>query len=160
VKPRTRSLAVLLLVACLAAASCTGDDDGGDGGSASGPTSPVSAPPTVDQGPVDFVPGSFRYEFNGVTAELTLDADAAGTLDVKNASGAGLAVPALYLITGEDARLDATIADAAAIADGEEATFQVSFADPVDVATLGLVILEFGDQNYGGMAPVPVEDQG
>jgi hypothetical protein len=151
---------VLLLVACLAAASCTGDDGDGDGGSSTGPTASVSAPPTVDQGPVDFEPGAFRYEFGGVTAELTLDEDAAGTLDVKNATGAELAVPALYLITGDDARVDATIAGAATIPDGEQASFQVAFDEPVDIATLGLVILEFGDQNYGGMAPVPVEDRG
>jgi hypothetical protein len=147
---------VFLAVVCALAAACTGDD-GGDGGS-TGPTPTGSAPPTVDQGPVEFVPGAFRYEFGGVTAELTLDADAAGTLDVKNASGAELAAPAIYLITGEDARVDATIADAAAIPDGDEATFPVSFADPVDIATLGLVILEFGDRNYGAMAPV-IADQ-
>jgi hypothetical protein len=151
---------VLLLVACLAAVSCTGDDGGGDGGAASGPTTPVSAPPTVDQGPVEFVPGAFSYGFGGVTAELTLGEDAAGTLDVKNATGAELGAPSIYLITGEDTRVDATIADAAAIPDGGEASFQISFGDPVDVATLGLVILSFGDENYGGMAPVPVEDQG
>jgi hypothetical protein len=148
---------VFLAVVCALAAACTGDD-GGDGGS-TGPTPTGSAPPTVDQGPVEFVPGAFRYEFGGVTAGLTLDADAAGTLDVKNASGAELAAPAIYLITGEDARVDATIADAAAIPDGDEATFPVSFADPVDIATLGLVILEFGDSNYGAMAPV-IADQG
>jgi hypothetical protein len=55
--------------------------------------------------------------------------------------------------------VDAAIADAAAIADGDEATFRVTFADPIDIATLGLVILEFGDSNYGGMAPV-IADQG
>ncbi len=153
--PRTRSLAVLLAAVCALATACTGDDGGGDG--ATGPTPTGSAPPTIDQGPVEFVPGAFRYEFGGVTAELTLDADAAGTLDVKNASGAELAAPAIYLLTGDDARIDATIADAAPIADGDEATFQVSFADPIDITTLGLVILEFGESNYGGMAPVIAE---
>jgi hypothetical protein len=148
---------VLLTVVCALATACTGDD--GDDAGSTGPTPTESAPPTVDQGPVEFVPGAFRYEFGGVTAELTLDADAAGTLDVKNASGGELAAPALYLITGQDARVDATIADAAAIPVGDEATFQVSFADPVDIATLGLVILEFGDNNYGGMAPV-IADEG
>jgi hypothetical protein len=109
---------------------------------------------------VEFVPGAFRYEFGGVTAELTLDGSATGTLDVKNGTGAELAAPALYLITGDDARVDATLADPSAIPDGGQASFQVSFDGPVDVATLGLVILEFGDENYGGMAPVPVDDQG
>jgi hypothetical protein len=149
---------VLLLVVCALAAACTGDDGGGGEG-ATGPTPTGSPPPTVDQGPVAFVPGAFRYEFGGVTAELTLAADAAGTLDVSNASGAELAAPAIYLLTGEDARVDATIADAASIPDGDEATFQVTFADPVDISRLGLVILEFGDSNYGGMAPV-IADQG
>jgi hypothetical protein len=109
---------------------------------------------------VEFVPGAFRYEFGGVTAELTLDGSATGTLDVKNATGAELPAPALYLITGDDVRVDATLADAAAIPDGGQGSFRVSFDGPVDLATLGLVILEFGDQNYGGMAPVPVGDQG
>jgi hypothetical protein len=157
VNPRTRSLAVSLLVVCLAAAACTGGGDDGGGDGASGASGP-SAPPTVDQGPVQFVPGAFRYDFGGVKAELTLDDAGAGTLDVKNATGAELAVPALYLITAEDARVDATIADAQAIPDGEQGSFRVSFTDPVDVATLGLVILEFGDQNYGGMAPVVAGD--
>ena len=75
-------------------------------------------------------------------------------------TGAELAAPSLYLITGDDARVDAAIADAAVIPDGEEAMFQVTFPGEIDVATLGLVILSFGDQNYGGMAPVPVDDQG
>jgi hypothetical protein len=159
VSPRTRSLASVLLVVGLAAA-CTGGDggDGNDDGG-TGPTAPASAPPTVDQGPVEFVPGAFRYEFGGVTAELTLDGDAAGTLDVTNASGAELDAPSIYVIAGDDTRHDASIDPTAVIPDGDEATFEVSFVDPLDVARLGLVILEFGESNYGAFAPV-IADQG
>ena len=46
--------------------------------------------------------------------------------------------------------------DAATIPDGESATFQVTFPDDVDERTVGLVILSFGDSNYGALAPVPV----
>ncbi len=114
--------------------------------------SPTSPPPS---GPVRFQPGEYSYGFGGITATLSFDASTA-TLEVKNASGAALDAPSLYVIDGTGARYDGTVDAAAAIPDGDSATFQVTFPDEVKPKTIGLVILLFGDSNYGALAPVPV----
>ncbi len=77
-------------------------------------------------------------------------------MDVKNASGAELAAPSLYVVMGTGEQRDGVVTDAAPIPDGESATFQVTFPDDVNERTVGLVILSFGDANYGALAPVPV----
>lgn len=89
-----------------------------------------------------------------MTAELSFDGSAA-TMDVRNATGADLASPALYVIAGTGDRVDGIIPDATSIADGESATFRVTFPAEVTPKTIGLVILLFGDSNYGAFAPVP-----
>jgi hypothetical protein len=136
----------LLLVLTVA---CTGSGDGT-------PSSTSAAPPSssVPTGPVRFQPGEYRYEFGGVTATLSFDGSSA-TLDVKNVSGADLDLPALYVIDGTGAHMDGTVAAATTIADGASATFQVTFPDSVTPKSIGLVILEFGDSNYGAFAPAP-----
>jgi hypothetical protein len=144
-------LAILVVVAA-AATACTGGG-GGSGGGATSP--PTSAPPTVDTGPIQFQPGQYRYDFGGVTATLSLSGMTA-TLEVQNASGAELGPPGIYAIGGDDTRRDAEIADAAPIPDGDSGTFTVSFPKELDPKTLGLLILRFGDSNYGAFAPVPV----
>jgi hypothetical protein len=144
-----RILPSIVLVVALGVA-CTGDGD-------DGPTSTPSASPTspVPTGPVRFEPGAYRYEFGGVTADLLFDGNDA-TMDVKNASGAELAQPSLYVVDGSGTQRDGLVADAAPIPDGESASFQVTFPDEVTDETIGLVILLFGDSNYGAFAPVPV----
>jgi hypothetical protein len=141
---------ILLLIGLLlvVASSCTGSGDG----SPSTTTAPASSP--VPTGPVRFQPGEYRYEFGGVVASLSFDGSSA-TLDVKNASGAALDPPALYVIDGTGAREDGTVSGAAPIPDGESATFQVTFPGSVTPKSIGLVILEFGDSNYGAFAPAP-----
>jgi hypothetical protein len=137
-----------MLVLALATA-CTG---GGADGSTKTPTlAPTSVIPT---GPVHFQPGEYRYGFGGVTASLSFDGSAA-TLEVKNASGADLAAPGLYVVSGTGEHVDGSVADAAPIADGSSAMFQVTFPDQVTSKTIGLVILLFGDSNYGAFAPAP-----
>ncbi len=130
--------------------ACTG---GGDGSPSSTSAPASSQAPT---GPVRFQPGEYRYAFGGVTASLSFDASNA-TLEVKNASGADLDPPALYVIDGTGAHEGGTVAGAVAIADGGSATFQVSFPDTVTPKSIGLVILEFGDSNYGAFAPAPAD---
>jgi hypothetical protein len=103
---------------------------------------------------VHFQPGEYRYGFGGVTASLSFDGSAA-TLEVKNASGAGLAAPGLYVVSGTGEHVDGSVAGAAPIEDGADATFQVTFPDQVTSKTIGLVILLFGDSNYGAFAPAP-----
>ena len=144
-----RILPLIVFVAVLGVACTGGDGDGPTPAPSSTTTSPV---PT---GPVHFEPGHYAYGFNGVTVGLVFDGSDA-EMNVKNASGAELAAPSLYVIMGTGARRDGTVTDAAAIPDGETSTFQVTFPDDVDERTVGLVILSFGDSNYGALAPVPV----
>lgn len=141
---------MIVLVVVLGVA-CTGNGDDGRTPSPSPTASPTSPVPT---GPVPFEPGAYRYEFGGVTADLRFDGSDA-TMDVKNASGTELAAPSLYVLDGSGTRRDGVVADAAPIPDGESATFQVTFPDQVTDETIGLVILLFGDSNYGDFAPVP-----
>ena len=145
-----RILPLRLIGLCLAlATACTG---GGDGGPTKIPTvAPTSAAPT---GPVHFQPGEYRYGFGGVTASLSFDGSAV-TLEVKNASGAALAPPGLYVVSGTGQHVDGSIAGAAPIPDGGSATFHVTFPAQVTSKTIGLVILLFGDSNYGAFAPAP-----
>jgi hypothetical protein len=112
------------------------------------PPSPTSA------GPVRFIPGAYRYAFGGVAATLTYTGSDA-TLEVKNASGAELAPPDVYVIDGTGARHDGTVTDAASIPDGASATFAITFPSEVTAKTIGLVILKFGDSNWGAFAPAP-----
>lgn len=139
---------VLVLVLVLATA-CTGDK--GDGSTRTPTAAPTSAVPT---GPVHFQPGEYRWGFGGVTASLSFDGSAA-TLEVKNASGAALAAPGLYVVSGTGEHVDGTVNGAAPIADGASAMFQVTFPDQVTSKTIGLVILLFGDSTYGALAPAP-----
>jgi hypothetical protein len=144
-----RILPSIVLVAVLGVA-CTGD--GNDEPTRTPDATPTSPVPT---GPVHFEPGHYRYEFGGVTADLVFDGSDA-TMDVKNASGAELAPPSLYVIDGSGAHEDGIVADATPIPDGESATFVVTFPAGVTHETIGLVALLFGDSNYGLFAPVPL----
>jgi hypothetical protein len=148
VSPPRRTILLALLVAAVGIA-CTGGDD--DVTATPNTTTPTSPPPT---GPVHFRSGEYRYEFGGVTATLSFDTGTA-TMDVTNASGADLEAPGLYVVMGTGSRVDGTVGDASPIADGETATFGVSFPDEVTAKSIGLVILLFGDSNYGAFAPVP-----
>jgi hypothetical protein len=139
---------LIVLVAMLGAA-CTG----GDGDEPTPSTGPTSTSP-VPSGPVRFEPGHYAYEFHGVTVDLVFDGSDA-SMDVKNASGAELAAPSLYVVMGTGVQQDGVVTDAAPIPDGESATFQVSFPEQVNERTVGLVVLSFGDSNWGNFAPVP-----
>ena len=144
-----RRIVPLVVLALAFAAACTGNGDGG-------PTLTPTATPTspVPTGPVRFEPGHYRYDFGGVTADITFDGSGA-TMDVKNATGAELAAPAVYVIDGTGAQRDGTVVDATSIPDGQTATFAVTFPDQVTKESIGLVVLLFGDSNWGDFAPVP-----
>jgi hypothetical protein len=144
-----RFLALVVVIGALAA--CTK----GGGHATSTPTSSSTSTATPTHvGPETFQPGEYRYSFNSVTASLSFDGSSA-TLDVTNASGADLAAPALYVILGTGGREDGTVADPAPVANGADGTFHVTFPSTVTAKTIGLVILLFGDSNYGAMAPAP-----
>ena len=89
-----------------------------------------------------------------MTVDLVFDGSDA-SMDVKNASGAELAATIAVRRPGDRGAARWVVTDAATIPDGESATFAVTFPDDVDERTIGLVILSFGDSNYGALAPVP-----
>ena len=95
-------------------------------------------------------------ETTAMTASLSFVGSAA-TLEVKNASGEELAAPALYVVSGTGEHVDGSVVGAVPIADGARATFQVTFPNQVTSKTIGLVILLFGDSNYGAFAPAPAD---
>lgn len=141
----------LLLVAGVST-GCTGGTEPPTGPT---PTANGSQPPSVDPGEVEFAPGEFEYSWSGVDIRFSMDGNG-GTLRVDNGSGAQLGEPGLYAILGEGSRRDATIDGAAPIAEGEQASFDVTFPDGVDETTVGLVILLFGGNNWGALAPAAV----
>ena len=149
VRAPTRILVITALAVLVPAAACTK----GDGG---GPTDTPTAAPTspTHVGPVRFQPGEYRYAFGGVTASLSF-AGSTATMEVKNASGTELAPPGVYVVDGKGERHDGTVVDAATIPDRGTATFQVTFPSGVTPKTIGLVILEFGDSDWGAFAPAP-----
>jgi hypothetical protein len=109
---------------------------------------------SVDTGDTDFVPGSFIYQFNGITAQATFEGDVA-TMNIRNGTGAALGAPSLYVLGADDRRYDGAVDGAAPIADGEQVTLEFTFPGAVAPQTIGLAVLSFGDDNVGAMAPVP-----
>ena len=77
-------------------------------------------------------------------------------MDVKNATGAELAAPGGVRRRrhGRAARRDRGRLRPS-IPDGQSATFAVTFPDQVTKESIGLVVLLFGDSNWGDFAPVP-----
>lgn len=138
-----------LVVLVVFAVACTGS-----GGGTPTPTPTASPTSPVPTGPVRFEPGHYRYDFGGVTADITFDGSSA-TMDVKNATGAELDAPAVYVIDGTGTQRDGTVVDSTSIPDGQTATFAVTFPDQVTKESIGLVVLLFGDSNWGDFAPVP-----
>jgi hypothetical protein len=146
-----RLFAVLVVIAALGA--CTEDTQ-----PPTGPTPPTSAavPPSRDPGDVPFEAGEFEYSWNGVDIRFSMSGNG-GTLQIDNGSGNRLGAPGLYAILGDGSRSDATIDDPAPIPAGERPSFNASFPDGVDETTVGLIVLLFGGNNWGAMAPTPVE---
>jgi hypothetical protein len=155
---RRTTTPVLLLALVLGAAACTGNDVQ----SSKTPTVSASATcgPATSNEIVKFKPGAYRYVFNNIVVDLTFTGEHAASLDVKNSSGAEIGAPGIYVITGTDERFDSQVAESAAVADGATSSFQVTFPDQVTLKTVGLIILKFGDSNYGAFAPVPVAAAG
>jgi hypothetical protein len=147
-----RRLSATLLVLALLSFACTEAPPPTTGPSAN-PTTPA-APPTEDSGDVAFEPGEFSYSWSGVDITFSMDGSG-GTLDVHNSSGARLGEPGLYAILGDGTRSEGTIGDPGGIADGERVSFDVTFPAGVDETGVGLIVLLFGGNNWGALAPVP-----
>ena len=149
---RPRSVASLFVLIALSPAACTSGDE-----PSPTPTTASSEPGSgvvTNSVDVTYVPGEFEYRFNNITATFSLDGST-GTLSVKNASGAELGDPAMFVLGIDDKKYEGTVASPHTIPDGSEAEFEVTFPDKVTSESIGLLILIFGGSNYGAMAPVP-----
>lgn len=148
---RTRSVVPLFVLIALSAAACTGDQ-----ASSTTPSSPTpeASDPVTTSSNVTFVPGEFEYRFNNITATFSMEGSG-GTLTVKNGSGAELGDPGMFVLAIDDKRYEGTVASPAPIPDGGDAAFQVTFPDKVTKGSIGLLVLLFGGDDYGAMAPVP-----
>lgn len=147
----TRPLAALLLILALAGVACTGDDP------SPSPTDPIDAgsPLPTEDVPVDFVPGEWTYENNGVTVAFSWEG---GALSVDNGSDAELGPPGLYVVTQTQERVDAEVAATAPVPDGDAVDLVAAFPADLTLDDVGLVVLLFGDQNWGALSPVVVEE--
>jgi hypothetical protein len=146
-----RFLAFALALA-LGLVGCTG---GGSDDTSTTPSTPSESPlPTVDVGPVAFVPGKYAYSYLGVEATLAWSGGN-GTLEVHNGSGSELGLPGLYAVTAERPRVSGTVTDAAAIPVGASATFAVTFPSDLSPDVVGMIALLFGDEDWGAFSPVP-----
>jgi hypothetical protein len=141
------TLAVPAGVACTSATTSTST-------SASAASPAPTSLATVDTGPVQFEEGEYSYENEGVTVMLTWKGDGPGELTVDNGSGGDLQAPGLYAVTASDQEVRATVADATAIPDGDKVSLQVTFPSSLKLTDAGLIVLEFGDQNWGALSPV------
>jgi hypothetical protein len=144
-------IAALALALALGLVGCTG----GPADTSTTPSTPPESPlPTVDVGPVAFVPGKFAYSYLGVEATLAWSGGN-GTLDVHNGSGSELGPPGLYAVTADQPQVPGTVTDPAAIPVGASATFPVSFPSDLSPDAVGMIALLFGDDNWGAFSPVP-----
>jgi hypothetical protein len=140
VNKAVRALALTLVP--LALAACTGSN---------GSTTPPSESAGLT---ANAPPGSYTYnKGEGVTALLTYTGPEA-ELEVENHSGEELPAPSVYLLRADDgSRVNATIADAAAIPDGETKTFNVEFASKIAEHDVGLIAFLVGYKNIGSFLP-------
>jgi len=121
-------------------------------GKGSGPKD-SSGPPSVAP-----VAGSYSYDGGfGVTATL-VPKGSDWLLSVKNNTGDALGEPGIYALAATNAdRIESTVTDATSIPDGARADFQVSFGKAITPEDMGLVILLFGGENFGPLAPVATD---
>ena len=148
----TRTLLVLLAISAVA---CTG----GGAATDTAASSPPPSPPPSSNVDVRMVPGVWAYDLRGLKATFTWK-DAPPTLSVDNGTGIDLGAPAIYVVTQDQRRVDATLDGAAPLGDGAEADYTVAFPGGLTRDDVGLVVLEFGDENWGALAPKVVETGG
>jgi hypothetical protein len=144
VKP-TRLLLPAFLALAVVLAACDG------GGESSNPTSKTTN--AVVPTPAETFTGAsgtatYEYANEGLVVTVTLDGSD-GTLDVENDSSNDLDPPGLYVLDADDGHeVDGTVLDAAPVAAGDRASFDVRL-DDLTVDDIGLLVLLFGADNYG-----------
>jgi hypothetical protein len=142
----TRVVLPALLVLALALAAC--DSGGGEPSNTRSATSSAVVPTPAET--FTGAPGTATYEYanEGLVVTVTLDGSD-GTLDVENDSDNDLEPPGLYVKDAVDGHeVDGTVLDAAPVAAGETASFDVRL-DDLTVDDIGLLVLLFGADNYG-----------
>lgn len=128
------------LAAVLILTGCTGD-------TSAPPTPGATSPSAVTS---DNGPARYSYDDLGIEAALEFDGDE-GTLEVANSTGGELGAPTPYLLHAESGEVvDLGVTPAEEIPDGGSASFSVSL--PAETP-IGLVILRFGQDEYGAMLP-------
>lgn len=112
---------------------------------------PTPGPTTPSNVPTDAGPGNYTYGDLGLDATLAFEGDE-GTLEVANGTGGALGAPTPYVLDAESgAVIELRVTPAEPIPDGASARVTVSF--PEGARPIGLVILRFGEDEYGAMLP-------
>ena len=144
VKP-TRVLLPAFLALAIAVAGC---DGGGEPSNAVTKTTSAIVPTPAET--FTGAPGTATYEYanEGLVVTVTLDGSD-GTIDVENDSSNDLDPPGLYMLDAADGHeVDGTVLDAAPVAAGGRASFDVRL-DDLTADDIGLLVLLFGSDNYG-----------
>ncbi len=148
-RPRTLIVALSLAALTLGAA-CTSDTT-----ETTGPTVTASAPSTSDVN-VTMVPGEWTYDYLGVKATFEWK-DGPPILTVKNATGAELGAPSVYVVTQDQRHVDGKMDLSEPLADGGTGTYTVRFPADLTRDDVGLIVLMLGDVNWGALSPKVIE---
>ena len=137
---RVSRLAALLLLVLVAASGCTSDGE------------PDPQPPPSDVSP-SLVPVVGGYVYRGPGVEATVDLET-GSLEVYNTTGRTLPAPGLYLLDARDGSvIEVVVRAASPVADGRTAGFDVRPTVTIEPRHVGLVVLRFGQDDYGAFVP-------
>jgi hypothetical protein len=76
------------------------------------------------------------------------------TLTVTNHTGAEIPAPGIYMLDARDGhRIAGTVENSVPVPSASSKDFNVTFAQQVDEANVGLMILLIGHANYGAFVP-------
>lgn len=137
-----------ILVAVVALAACPKDK--ATPTPTVGPSSGSVAPPAPEQA----IAGQYLYAQYGVHAVMKPDEAGGWVLEVTNNTGHSLGKPALYALDAMDGhQISATLTGSEPLDNGKSETLPVVWdLDKFVPENIGLVILEFGEDNFGNFA--------
>jgi hypothetical protein len=145
-----RSFVVPALLASALLGACTNNNTPSDSKS----STPASTPASTSTSPSSSgPPGAYTYENAGVIASVKYASDKS-TLTVTNHTGAAIPAPGIYMLDARDGhRIAGTVDNSVPVQTGTSKDFNVTFAQQVDEANVGLMILLIGHANYGAFVP-------
>jgi hypothetical protein len=142
-----RSFVVPAVLASLLLGACTKDNPTQQPSGGSSPSTPTAVHTTPPP------PGEYSYENAGVIATVKYAPDKS-TLTVANHTGAEIPAPGIYMLDARDGhRIAGTVENSAPVPAASSKDFNVTFAQQVDEANVGLMILLIGHANYGAFVP-------